>query len=49
MRGPVEVLFIAIDERPTPELENALRSLAPETRWTIERISSSHELLPVAA
>ena len=48
-RGPVEVLFIAIDQRRTGELEHALRSLAPDASWTIERISSSRGLLAVAA
>ena len=48
-RGPVEVLFIAIDQRRTAELEHALRSLAPDASWTIERISSSRGLLAVAA
>jgi uncharacterized protein YebE (UPF0316 family) len=48
-QGPVEVLFIAIDQRRTAELERALHELAPKASWTIERISSSRGLLAVAA
>ena len=48
-QGPVEVLFIAIDQRRTAELEHVLRSLAPKASWTVERISSSRGLLSVAA
>jgi uncharacterized protein YebE (UPF0316 family) len=48
-QGPVEVLFIAIDQRRTAELEEVLRSLAPKASWTVERISSSRGLLAVAA
>jgi uncharacterized protein YebE (UPF0316 family) len=47
--GPVEVLFIAIDQRRTADLEAELRSLAPNASWTVERISSSRGLLAVAA
>jgi uncharacterized protein YebE (UPF0316 family) len=48
-QGPVEVLYIAIDQRRVAELESVLRSLAPDASWTIERISSSRGLLAVAA
>jgi uncharacterized protein YebE (UPF0316 family) len=48
-RGPVDVLYIAIDQRRTAELERVLRSLAPNASWTIERISSSRGLLAIAS
>jgi uncharacterized protein YebE (UPF0316 family) len=48
-QGPVDVLYIAIDQRRTGELERVLRSLAPDASWTIERISSSRGLLAIAS
>jgi uncharacterized protein YebE (UPF0316 family) len=48
-QGPVEVLYIAIDQRRLAELETELRTLAPNASWTIERISSSRGLLAVAS
>jgi uncharacterized protein YebE (UPF0316 family) len=47
--GPVEMLYIAVDQRRTAELERVLRSLAPNASWTIERISSSRGLLAVSS
>lgn len=47
-QGPVDVLYLAIDQRHTAELERVLRSLAPGACWTVERISASRGLLAVA-
>jgi uncharacterized protein YebE (UPF0316 family) len=47
--GPVVVLFLAIDERRTPQLEDELRSLAPGACWTVERIAASRGLLGVTS
>jgi uncharacterized protein YebE (UPF0316 family) len=49
LQGPVDVLYIAIDQRRTAELERVLHSLAPNASWTIERISSSRGLLAIAS
>jgi uncharacterized protein YebE (UPF0316 family) len=47
-QGPVEVLYMAIDQRHTADLERELRALAPDACWTIQRISASQGLLAVA-
>jgi uncharacterized protein YebE (UPF0316 family) len=44
-QGPVEVLFLAVDQRRTRQLECELRALAPNACWTMERIASSRGLL----
>ena len=46
--GPVEVLYLAIDQRRARDLEHELRALAPNACWTIERISASRGLLAFA-
>jgi uncharacterized protein YebE (UPF0316 family) len=43
--GPVDVLYLAIDQRRCARLEDELRGLAPKGCWTIERISGSRGLL----
>jgi len=43
--GPVEVLYVAIDQQATDRLEDDLRALAPEACWTIEHITASRGLL----
>src|SRR3954471_18000090 len=43
--GHVEVLYVAIDERRTAKLEQALHVLAPDAAWTIERLAGSGGLL----
>ena len=43
--GPVDVLYVAIDQRRTDELEQELRTLAPGAAWTVERIAASRNLL----
>ena len=47
--GPVEVLYLAIDERSAGRLEDELRLLAPRACWTISRVSASRGLLSVRA
>ncbi len=46
-RGPVDVLYFAIEEPCVPVLERELRRLAPEACWTTERVANSRGLLPV--
>jgi uncharacterized protein YebE (UPF0316 family) len=43
-KGPVAVLYLAIDDRRTSQLEDALRALAPDAAWTVERIATSRGL-----
>jgi uncharacterized protein YebE (UPF0316 family) len=47
--GPVVVLYLAIDERRTPQLEGELRALAPGACWTVSRIATSRGLLAVTS
>jgi uncharacterized protein YebE (UPF0316 family) len=47
--GPVEVLYLAIDQRRAGHLERELRVLAPQACWTVERITTSRGLLGFAA
>ena len=47
--GPIDVLYLAIDQRRTRALERELHALAPDACWTIERISASRGLLDVGA
>ena len=44
-QGPVDVLYLAIDQRTTAKLEHELRALAPDACWTIERVAASRGLL----
>jgi len=44
-QGPVDVLYLAIDQRQRDKLESQLRSVAPNGCWTIERIAASSGLL----
>ncbi len=46
--GPVEVLYLAIDQRRAATLQSELHSLAPNACWTVERISASRGLLAAA-
>ena len=43
--GPIDILYLAIDQRRTNELGNLLGTLAPTAAWTIESISASRGLL----
>ena len=43
--GPVDVLYLAIDQRTTARLEHELHTLAPSACWTIERVAASRGLL----
>ena len=45
--GPVVVLYRAIDERRSSQLDSELRSLAPRASWTVSRIATSSGLLEV--
>jgi len=45
-RGPVDVLYVVIDQRAAARLQHELGRLSPEACWTIERISASRGLLP---
>jgi len=47
--GPVEVLYLAIEERSAARLQDELRSLAPRACWTIERVTESRGLLSAKA
>ena len=47
--GPVEVLYLVIDQRRARTLEGELRALAPNAAWTVQRISASRGLLAVSA
>jgi uncharacterized protein YebE (UPF0316 family) len=44
-KGPVEVLYLAIDQRRAGMLQSDLHSVAPNACWTTERISASRGLL----
>ena len=44
-QGPVDVLYLAIDQRQRDNLESQLRAVAPNGCWTIERIAASRGLL----
>jgi uncharacterized protein YebE (UPF0316 family) len=46
--GPVDVLYLAIDQRTTARLEHELHALAPSACWTIERVAASRGLLASA-
>ena len=43
--GPVEMLYVAIDQQSIARLEGDLRALAPEACWTVEHITASRGLL----
>ena len=43
--GPVDVLYLAIDQRTTSKLEDELGALAPKACWTIEKVTASRGLL----
>jgi uncharacterized protein YebE (UPF0316 family) len=47
--GQLEILYVAIDERRTAKLEQALHLLAPDASWTVERLAGSHKLLPASS
>jgi uncharacterized protein YebE (UPF0316 family) len=44
-QGPVDVLYLAIDQRTTAKLEDELGVLAPGACWTIEKVAASRGLL----
>jgi uncharacterized protein YebE (UPF0316 family) len=45
--GPVDVLYVVVDQRRVPSLEHEVQRLAPEACWTVERVATSRGLLPV--